>query len=490
MASSTGAISGTPTVVHAAAAYTVTVTDFNGATATANFSLTVSSAVTANQVIASKVLTVNQLATAFMPVTGSGGTSPLAYSVAPSLPTGLNMASSTGAITGTPTVAQTATIYTVTVTDANSATASATFSLIVENSVTATVAVPSASETVFQSATAYTPVTGSGGTAPLSYSVSPSLPAGLTMAPTTGSITGTPAVAQTATTYAVTITDANSATATANFSLTVNKQASMVTVIASPGTVTPQQTTTLTATVAATGAGIPAVPGGTVTFSNNGTALATVSVSNGVAQLVTQLPAGTTAIITATYSGDANFLGSTSSANATVVVAALDFSLNFPGGQSQTVTGGGTATYTLTVSPTYGVYPGEVTFSASGLPPASAADFTPATIAANGGQQTVTLQVHTSQMAAAEQKDNPFERGGTGLVLGFLLLPLLGARRMRNSRLGRGMLLLLVVLAGSAGLVSLSGCGSNNGHSVQSTITVTATSGTVQHTQTVALTVK
>jgi hypothetical protein len=107
-------------------------TNFNGSSGslTGNPQV-VNSVVTATQAIASTTLTENQPATSFTPVTGSGGTPPLSYGVSPNLPTGLSMASGSGAITGTPTVASAATNYTVTVTDANSATAMATFSLTV-----------------------------------------------------------------------------------------------------------------------------------------------------------------------------------------------------------------------------------------------------------------------------------------------------------------------------------------------------------------------
>jgi hypothetical protein len=129
---------------------------------------------------------------------------------------GLTFAAGTGDVSGTPTVASSATTYTVTVTDAASATATATFSLAVNGPVMATQAIASAFLTVNHAATPFTPVTGSGGTGALSYSISPSLPSGLTMAAGTGAITGTPKVASSATTYAVTVTDAASATATAS----------------------------------------------------------------------------------------------------------------------------------------------------------------------------------------------------------------------------------------------------------------------------------
>ncbi|MFK5088453.1 putative Ig domain-containing protein, partial [Klebsiella pneumoniae] len=79
------------------------------------FSLTVNNAVTATQSVASTTLTQNHATTSFTPVTGGGGTSPLSYAVSPPLPTGLSLTSSTGAITGTPTVTSGVTTYTVTV---------------------------------------------------------------------------------------------------------------------------------------------------------------------------------------------------------------------------------------------------------------------------------------------------------------------------------------------------------------------------------------
>ena len=114
-----------------------------GTTATTSTGLTVSAAVSATQSIASKTLTQNFAATSFTPVTGGGGRTPLSYSISPALPTGLSIASATGAITGTPTVTSAAATYTVTVTDANNATATNTFSLTVNSAVAATQAIAS-----------------------------------------------------------------------------------------------------------------------------------------------------------------------------------------------------------------------------------------------------------------------------------------------------------------------------------------------------------
>jgi hypothetical protein len=106
----------------------VTATDSNGATSSKTFALVINGPLTASQAVASMVLTNGTAATSFTPVTGFGGTAPLSYTVSPGLPSGLSMSSSTGAITGTPSVTSSAATYTVTVTDSASVTATNTFS--------------------------------------------------------------------------------------------------------------------------------------------------------------------------------------------------------------------------------------------------------------------------------------------------------------------------------------------------------------------------
>jgi hypothetical protein len=110
----------------AATNYTVTVTDANGVTATATMNLTVSSSPTATQAIASKTQAIGDVAS-FTPVTGSGGLGPLTYSISPALTNGLSMSASTGVITGSVTSYVALASYTITVTDANSVSATQTF---------------------------------------------------------------------------------------------------------------------------------------------------------------------------------------------------------------------------------------------------------------------------------------------------------------------------------------------------------------------------
>ena len=131
------------------------------------------------------------------------------------------------------------------------------------------------------------------------------------------------------------------------------------------------QAIALTATVAAAapGAGLPT---GTVTFEDNGVALtggSDVAVTDGAASLSISSMSVGTGLITAVYSGDGNFTGSTSAVDAHAVDQAgttttLADSAN-PSASGQPVT------FTATVSanaPGAGTPTGTVTFEADGTP--------------------------------------------------------------------------------------------------------------------------
>ena len=206
--------------------YTFTITASNSAgtgpgSAPSN-AVTPSASVTATQAVAAVSLTQNHAATAFTPVLGGSGVAPLLYSVSPVLPSGLALSTATGLVSGTPTVSSPASTYAITVSDAASATATATFSMIVNVAVTSLPGVAPQSVTAGVPVTPFTPITGAGGSAPLTYTISPALPAALTIDPATGQITGTPSAGSPATVYTVTITDANGASSTATFTLAVN----------------------------------------------------------------------------------------------------------------------------------------------------------------------------------------------------------------------------------------------------------------------------
>jgi hypothetical protein len=174
----------------------------------------------ASTAISASSLTSGIAATTFTPITASGGVSNKSFSITPALPAGLSLNSSTGAISGTPATTSISTSYTVTVTDGSS-TVSSTFSLSVNPALSASSGSIPANIYKDSPVTPFSPVSISGGTSPITYAVSPSLPAGLTLNASTGVISGTPTSTAVNATYTITATDANGDTETGTFSTQV-----------------------------------------------------------------------------------------------------------------------------------------------------------------------------------------------------------------------------------------------------------------------------
>lgn len=301
--------------------------------------------------------------------------------------------------------------------------------------------------------------------------------------PISASLTGT-AVGN----YTVTLT------AAANVTIT---QASTTTLLQT-SSATPYQAVpvTLTATVSDSSTGSTGSPTATVSFYNGATLLGTSPVTAGVATLMTAaLPLGASSV-TAVYSGDSNFIASTSSA-VTEMVNGSDFTFVLvPSSGSpavQTVAQGGTATYNFTVSPSLASFPQAVTFTVSGLPPGATYTLTPSSIPAGGGATPMTLVVTTTNSLAQLSRHGDRWMSLTMPLL--LLLPFAGFMRpgdvVERPRRRPRLLLLVLLLTGVLG--TLTGCGAGGffGTSPQKyNIVVTATSGSVSHTQSVTLTVQ
>ncbi|WP_374506247.1 putative Ig domain-containing protein, partial [Flavobacterium sp.] len=209
----TGEITGTPTAGQSATTYTASASNWIAPNATTTFTITI----TAAPIISYTTPHDYTVGTAIATLSPTVQNSVTSWSISPALPAGLVLNTTTGDITGTATVAAVASAYTVTATN-SFGTGTATVTISTGNAPSA--ASYSLATTNFPVGTAITTLTPSitAGSGTLTYTVSPGLPAGLSINPTTGVISGTPTVAVANTTYIVTATSLyGSTTATVSF---------------------------------------------------------------------------------------------------------------------------------------------------------------------------------------------------------------------------------------------------------------------------------
>ncbi|MCD9570212.1 putative Ig domain-containing protein [Pseudomonas protegens] len=421
----------TPTAGYSGSdSFTYTATNASGTSSPATVTLTVSAPTLA---ITPTTLPDGIQGTTYnQTVTATGGTTPYTYAIsAGSLPAGLSLNTSSGVISGTPTVSGTFNL-TVTVTDANSATGSRAYTLQmnalppVANAVSATVAANSSANPITLNITGgaassvaiataashgtatasgtsitYTPtagysgsdsftytatnasgtsspatvtitvsapsitlapgslsngsigtayhqtVTATGGTAPYTYAITAgSLPAGLILNTATGAISGTPMASGTLN-LTITATDANSATGSQAYSITIGVQAPVANAVS--------------ATVAANSSANP------ITLNITGGAASSVAIAT-AASHGTATASGTSITYTPTagYSGSDSFTYTATNASGTSSPATVSLSVSAPAlsitpaslsngtqGSAYSLalsTSGGTAPYTYSIS--------------------------------------------------------------------------------------------------------------------------------------------
>ncbi len=230
----TGVISGTPTA-SGSFPISVMVKDSSAVqqTATANISFTVAAAAPPLTITSSTLASgvANQSYTGTL--TATGGATPYSWSITSgSLPSGLTIATSTGVISGTPTAAAVVTV-TATVTDSSSPvqtkSASISFTIAAAPLTITTGTLPSGTDGTAYSA----PLSATGGTPSYTWSISSgSLPAGLTLAATTGTISGTPTATGTST-FTTTVADNSSPSQSKSVSASITVSAAAAT---GPGT--------------------------------------------------------------------------------------------------------------------------------------------------------------------------------------------------------------------------------------------------------------
>jgi hypothetical protein len=168
----------------------------------------------------------------------------------------------------------------------------------------------------------------------------------------------------------------------------------------------------------------------------------------------------------------ANGYTSSPVASATYTILLPDFSLSSINPSSLTVEHGQSGNVTVTVTPVNG-FSSAVSFTCSGLPAGASCSFNPTAVTPSGGSASTTLTVSTSSVATLRQPSVLFP--GPAVALAFFCVAWRGKSR-RRIRFASAMCLL--------GLVVMAGCGGSSGTSftpITSTVTVTASSGSLQH---------
>ncbi len=211
---STGLLSGTPNT-SGSSSFTITATDGNGASGSRAFTFTVSAAMAINPT----TLPAGTVGMAYSQnVTASGGSGSYTYSVSSgSLPAGLVLNASTGAITGAPSSPATNN-FTITATDSGGATVARAFAVTINNAIAIN---PASLSNGTSGATYSQTISATGGSGAYAYGISSgSLPAGLALDTSTGVISGTPTSAATST-FMLTATDGLGATGSRAYTVVI-----------------------------------------------------------------------------------------------------------------------------------------------------------------------------------------------------------------------------------------------------------------------------
>ena len=155
--------------------------------------------------------------------TATGGNGALTYEVTPALPAGLTFNAVTRTISGAATTAQSVGYYTYAVEDLDGDRVLLSFTIYVSEDLTPSFGTSTIADEYYTSATIPNKVlpAATSGNAPVTYTLSPALPQGLSFNASTRTISGTPAASQSSTSYTYRVTDGDGDTATLRFTIAV-----------------------------------------------------------------------------------------------------------------------------------------------------------------------------------------------------------------------------------------------------------------------------
>ena len=285
----------------------------------------------------------------------------------------------------------------------------------------------------------------------------------------------------------------NSASTSSAVTVNVTQATPVIAFTASPNPVFASNPVTLTAVLSASSG----IPTGSVSFYNGSTLLGQQSLVGGTAILsISTLAVGSDSL-TAIYSGDANFVGVTSSA-VTETIESLAIGTPAGGSTTATVSPGGQAQYTLSFSPPNGgSFPAAISLSVTGLPAGAVGTFSPPTIPSGSQATNVTLTVSVPSSNTARIDPRPSGRPNLPILWSLALLPFVACWRRRWGLRRNGLSLLVLGSVGTLTVTCLSSCGGAGSAKTSSVpppqsyvLTVQATSGALTSTTTLTLTVE
>jgi mono/diheme cytochrome c family protein len=447
-----GAISGTPTAISSATSYHISASNSGGSTAV-DLTIQVNDVAPSGLAYSVNPLTATLGSAITADTATHGGGAPTSFSVSPALPAGLSLDAGSGAISGTPTSVSGSAGYTVTASNSGGS-ATATVTITVNDTPPSHLSY-SVNPLTATAGTAISPDPASftGGTT-TTFSVSPSLPSGLSLDPSSGKISGAPASAQSTTNYTITASNSGGSTQVV-LPITVNSGgSSLLTYATNPLTITKgvamaSDTPSLSGGAVATSYNVsPALPSGLNLNTSSGVVSGTPTAVGGIASYTVTAqtnkgPQSVTLNITVNDAAPSSLAYATNPLTATLGVAIA--------ADSPSSSGGAVVSYSVSPALPAGLSLNTSTGIVSGTPSAIQAQ-TPYTITATntGGSTNVVLKITVNDApptslayatnpvvatrGSAIPNDSPSNSGGT--VVSYSVSPALPSGFSLNTSTG------------------------------------------------------